>query len=110
MCVYACIVDTVLCVCVLFVCVMSANARVLCFCLMDGVRCQTNVYLLPSLGAGDCIMGPAIIIDSTSTILIEPGCEARITDRGDISIKVDSSSGTVLHRVTAPHVSGNVLE
>ena len=32
-----------------------------------------QVYLLAELGAGQEIVGPAIIMDSLSTILVEPG-------------------------------------
>jgi 5-oxoprolinase (ATP-hydrolysing) len=35
--------------------------------------------------------GPAIIIDKTSTIVIEPLCKAKITNWGDISIEVQSA-------------------
>jgi 5-oxoprolinase (ATP-hydrolysing) len=50
----------------------------------------TNVYKLEQLGAGHCIRGPAIIIDQNSTIVVEPSCDATITQNGNISIKIGS--------------------
>ncbi|KAK7474011.1 hypothetical protein BaRGS_00034721 [Batillaria attramentaria] len=57
-------------------------------CYFDSGFADTPVYLLEKLGAGHHITGPAIIIDKNSTILVEPGCEAEITQYGDISITV----------------------
>lgn len=54
----------------------------------EGGYCETDVYQLKSLSPGHVIDGPAIIMDSLSTILIEPGCTASITLRGDIKIKI----------------------
>jgi 5-oxoprolinase (ATP-hydrolysing) len=57
-------------------------------CYFEGGRRETPVFLLPSLGAGDTISGPAVIIDNTTSAVIEPGCTAVITDYGDIRISV----------------------
>jgi 5-oxoprolinase (ATP-hydrolysing) len=51
----------------------------------------TDVYNLNSLSPGQIIDGPAIIMNSLSTILIEPGCTATITLGGDIKIKIGSN-------------------
>ncbi|XP_043192342.1 5-oxoprolinase-like [Amphibalanus amphitrite] len=51
-----------------------------------------QVYLLSELGAGQEIAGPAIIMDSLSTILVEPDCTATITSRGDVRIRVGSGA------------------
>ena len=40
------------------------------------------------LGAGVSIKGPAIIIDQSSTILVENECEAIITENGDVKINI----------------------
>ncbi|CAG8509217.1 4459_t:CDS:10, partial [Scutellospora calospora] len=42
-------------------------------------RLETPIYLLEKLKIGNTIVGPAMIIDSTSTILVTPGCSALIT-------------------------------
>ena len=34
------------------------------------------------------IAGPAIILNQTSTILVEPGCEAYIDDFGNVEITI----------------------
>jgi 5-oxoprolinase (ATP-hydrolysing) len=51
---------------------------------------ETPVYLLESLTAGQVLEGPAIIIQDTSTILIEPSCIAKITIFGDVEIEVQA--------------------
>ncbi|KAL4716495.1 hypothetical protein ACJJTC_015923 [Scirpophaga incertulas] len=56
----------------------------------DGGYQSTNVYLLENLGSEQVIQGPAIIMDSLSTILVEPDCRADITTDGDIRITVGS--------------------
>ena len=55
----------------------------------DGLQ-TTDLYNLEDLGAGHKIHGPAILIQDTSTILVEPGCTAEITDYGDVKIEVGS--------------------
>ncbi len=51
----------------------------------------TPVYLLADLGAGQIISGPALIIQETSTILIEPGSRATVNDTGDIIIDLQET-------------------
>jgi len=47
---------------------------------------DTNVYDLELLLAKTKIQGPAIILNKTSTILIEPYCDAVIDEFGNIEI------------------------
>jgi 5-oxoprolinase (ATP-hydrolysing) len=49
---------------------------------------DTSVFLLSSLHAQDRIIGPAIIIDKTSSTLIEPECTAHVNLYGDLEIYV----------------------
>ena len=49
---------------------------------------DTPIYRLETLEAGHCLPGPAILMQDTSTILVEPGCRAEITKFGDVSITV----------------------
>jgi 5-oxoprolinase (ATP-hydrolysing) len=49
---------------------------------------NTNVYDLLSLKATITLAGPAIILNQTSTILVEPGCEAYIDDFGNVEITI----------------------
>ncbi|TGZ66496.1 hypothetical protein CRM22_005298 [Opisthorchis felineus] len=49
---------------------------------------RTSVYLLDNLLAGHEIHGPAIIVASHSTILVEPNCSAFITRTGDMEIRI----------------------
>ncbi len=56
---------------------------------MDGWH-ETPVYKMESLGAGYRIEGPAIILQGTSTILVEPDCQATVNIFGDIQIEVEA--------------------
>ncbi|OPJ74327.1 5-oxoprolinase [Patagioenas fasciata monilis] len=53
---------------------------------------DTPVFLLEELGCDHSIPGPAILIDKNSTIVVEPGCTASITEFGDIDIAVGSGT------------------
>lgn len=50
---------------------------------------ETNVFVRENLLAGHIISGPAVIIDSLSTIIVEPSCKAEITRKGDIIITIE---------------------
>ncbi|XP_061778000.1 5-oxoprolinase isoform X2 [Nerophis ophidion] len=68
----------------------------------DGYH-DTAVYLWEELLCGHSIQGPAIIIDKNSTILVEPCCEASLTEGGDVSMMVSADPhcavGTELNTV-----------
>uniref|UniRef100_A0A2K6LU06 5-oxoprolinase, ATP-hydrolysing n=1 Tax=Rhinopithecus bieti TaxID=61621 RepID=A0A2K6LU06_RHIBE len=65
-------------------------------CYFEGGYQETPVYLLGELGYGHKLHGPCLIIDSNSTILVEPGCQAEVTETGDIRISVGAEvPGTV---------------
>uniref|UniRef100_A0A8D3DEN4 5-oxoprolinase, ATP-hydrolysing n=1 Tax=Scophthalmus maximus TaxID=52904 RepID=A0A8D3DEN4_SCOMX len=72
-------------------------------CYFDDGYLDTSVYLWEELPCGHNIQGPAIIIDKNSTILVEPCCEARLTEGGDVCITVGSDPhcalGTELNTV-----------
>ncbi|XP_029175794.1 5-oxoprolinase [Nylanderia fulva] len=53
----------------------------------DGYQ-ETSVYQLNSLSPGNVLHGPVIIMDSLSTLLVEPDCTAEITCRGDVKITI----------------------
>ncbi|XP_029033691.2 5-oxoprolinase [Osmia bicornis bicornis] len=55
---------------------------------------ETKVYQLHTLSPGHTILGPAIIMDSLSTLLVEPDCTASITPRGDVKITIGQGSKT----------------
>jgi N-methylhydantoinase A len=48
----------------------------------DGVARETPVYLGARLGAGDRIAGPAVIEEVTTTLVVEPGWNAELTESG----------------------------
>lgn len=49
---------------------------------------DTPIYLCSKLGRGQKIVGPAILIDGLSTILVEPDTMATITAKGNIVIRI----------------------
>jgi len=53
---------------------------------------DTNVFLMENLRPGHKIEGPGIIMDKLSTILVEPGCTAVITKKGDIEISIGAGN------------------
>ncbi|KAM7071315.1 LOW QUALITY PROTEIN: 5-oxoprolinase [Acridotheres tristis] len=65
-------------------------------CYFEGGYQDTPVYLLGDLGCDHTLPGPAIIIDTNSTIVVEPGCVATVTPLGDISIEVGEGPRRVL--------------
>lgn len=54
----------------------------------EGGYQPTKVYQMSSLTNGHVVHGPAIIMDSLSTVLIEPNCSGLITPKGDIRITI----------------------
>ncbi|CCE82366.1 Piso0_002089 [Millerozyma farinosa CBS 7064] len=56
---------------------------------------QSKIYRMESLPKGTTITGPAIILDNTQTILIEPHCEATVL-KEHIFVRVTKSKKTIL--------------
>lgn len=54
----------------------------------DGGYQKTNVYILDELLAGQLVVGPAIIMNDLSTIVVLPDCTAEITKNGDVKIYI----------------------
>uniref|UniRef100_A0AAQ5Y3H5 5-oxoprolinase, ATP-hydrolysing n=1 Tax=Amphiprion ocellaris TaxID=80972 RepID=A0AAQ5Y3H5_AMPOC len=79
------------------------QAKPMTKCYFEGGYLDTSVYLWEELPCGYSIQGPAIIIDKNSTILVEPCCEACLTEEGDICMTVGSDPhctlGTELNTV-----------
>nr|XP_058899190.1 5-oxoprolinase isoform X3 [Kogia breviceps] len=61
-------------------------------CYFEGGYQETPVYLLGELGFGHKLQGPCLIIDSNSTILVEPACQAEVTETGDVRISVGAEA------------------
>lgn len=53
---------------------------------------ETNVFIREDLLFGHSLVGPAVIIDRLSTIIVEPKCKATITRKGDIIITIEDLS------------------
>jgi 5-oxoprolinase (ATP-hydrolysing) len=64
-----------------------------CQAWFDGIQLETAVFNRIDMQAGDQIVGPAIICEPTSTVVVEPDCLARIESRGEILIEVGGSDG-----------------
>ena len=52
---------------------------------------ETPVYKFEALLAGMSVAGPAIIMNGTSTCVIEPACVGEVTEFGDLKITVSSN-------------------
>jgi 5-oxoprolinase (ATP-hydrolysing) len=63
----------------------SAEVR----CYLGGAWQQVPVYRLELLPCGSQIIGPALIIQQTATIVVEAQCQGRINESGDVLISVD---------------------
>jgi 5-oxoprolinase (ATP-hydrolysing) len=71
----------------------------------DGWR-ETAIYPMVGLKAGHTIEGPAIIIQDTATIVVEPDCRASVSAHGDVEIQVgDSTAGRLDTRVDPVQLS-----
>ncbi|KAG7262937.1 hypothetical protein CRUP_008717 [Coryphaenoides rupestris] len=66
----------------------KATAKTKCY--FEGGYLDTSVYLWEELPCGHSIQGPAVIVDKNSTILVEPCCEAQLTEGGDMRVTVGS--------------------
>ena len=54
----------------------------------DGGRRDTATYKSSSLTHGHVVPGPALVVDDTSTIVVEPGCVLTVSQYGDFIIDV----------------------
>lgn len=52
---------------------------------------DTPLFKLENLGYGHVILGPAIIMNGNSTVIVEPNCKALITKYGNIKIQIESN-------------------
>ena len=55
---------------------------------MTAGRIECPVYKFAALLAGHIVQGPALIIDTNSTIVVEPDCTAVVTEDGCVKITV----------------------
>ncbi len=71
-------------------------------CYFTGGWQDTALYDQENLKAGHCIEGPAILLQDTSTILIEPDCRATITPHGDVAIETGQHRQQTLDTAVDP--------
>ncbi len=58
-------------------------------CYFDAGWLETGLYQFEDIPTGQAITGPAILLQGTSTVVIEPGCRAMATPAGDVEIHVE---------------------
>ena len=63
--------------------------------VFDGQERDTRVFLREDLNPGDRLDGPAIVCESTSTVVVEPGYSAEITERDEVLIRQDAGEQAV---------------
>ncbi|KAF9610108.1 hypothetical protein IFM89_019973 [Coptis chinensis] len=56
---------------------------------------ETPLFKLENLGYGHILLGPAIIMNGNSTVIVEPDCRAIITKYGNIKIVIDVAPSVV---------------
>ena len=59
--------------------------------VFDGQTLTAGVFLREDLQAGDELLGPAILCEPTSTIVIDPNFLATITERGEVLLESQAS-------------------
>ena len=60
-----------------------------CLLRRDGVGVEAApVHVLSDLLAGHAVAGPAIVMNGTSTCVVEPGATAHVTEEGDLRIEL----------------------
>ena len=72
----------------------GAVGQTKCYFMSESSGCgawqETPIYHLENFGAGQQLQGPVIVMQNTSTILVEPGCSAVITEYGDVVLSVET--------------------
>ncbi|MGV7220081.1 MAG: hydantoinase B/oxoprolinase family protein [Nitrospinales bacterium] len=71
-------------------------------CYFEQGWMDTPVFQLDLMGALEIITGPAILINDTSTIIVEPDCIANITEFGCVEIDVSSTKKIQVDREVDP--------
>ncbi|MEG4883130.1 hydantoinase B/oxoprolinase family protein [Microcoleus sp. K1-B6] len=76
---------------------------------------ETPVYQRDDLRSGDCIEGPAMIVEATGTNIIEPGWEGEITENNDLILnrrctQMDADNIGVQSRLSAVKSDPVLLE
>ncbi len=76
---------------------------------------ETPVYQRDDLRSGDCIEGPAMIVEATGTNIIEPGWEGEITENNDLILnrrctQMDADNIGVHSRLSAAKSDPVLLE
>jgi len=61
-------------------------------CYLGGQWSMVPIYRLEPLACGAEVAGPAIIIQDTATIIVEPNCCAQVNDQGDVVIAVETAT------------------
>lgn len=73
----------------------------------EGSPHETAVFLRDQLRPGDRFAGPAIVCEPTSTVVIDPGFKAEITERGEILI---TDSGRSIREQVSTELDPVMLE
>jgi 5-oxoprolinase (ATP-hydrolysing) len=72
---------------------------------VDGEFNEVNLYQLNQFKSGDNIEGPAVIIDTQNTIIVEENCSAKIDSYGDIYLHIQASDVAQKEKLEADAIS-----
>jgi len=61
-------------------------------CYLAGRWREVPIYRLEQLARRAQVVGPAIVIQDTATIVVEPNCCAKLNDQGDVVIDVETAA------------------
>ena len=59
----------------------------------EGGRVPTPFFALGCLQRGHAVVGPAVLVDATSTLVVEPHCTAHVGQGGDVAIVLHAAGG-----------------
>ena len=74
----------------------------------DAQSHRTGIFLREDLHPGDVLIGPAIVCEPTSTVIVDPGFTARILSRGEIVIECEGTNGSDGKHVKNEHTERSV--
>jgi len=71
---------------------------------------EVNVYKIEALKPGHEIVGPCIIVQPISTVVLEVGCNVKVTSDGDLDITIESESDKKFEKESSIEEEEEIIE
>lgn len=71
---------------------------------------ETPLYKLEDMGPGHTMLGPAIIMNGNSTVIVEPLCRAVITNYGNIKIEIGLDATSIASKAMDDNKVADVVQ